>query len=204
KIPKLSTPLAKGIRTTEGILTYVVGGLITIVSGIDPQALPHKEAANLAVVLTVLYTIQRGLLKVVAIQKGFGVAAPIDDQKLEHTMAAMVDQASQVDQIVNEHGALLEKLNKFIDGSAPIGSDEVKNLLKEALSEALKEETSGLPGASAPTSSPTPESSSDPVADAAAGLTDKEEETVQPSGEDVASAYPPPAQIADGSAATPD
>lgn len=132
-IPKLSSPLAKGIRTTEGILTTIITTLIALTSVVDPHALPKKEGAILVAATTVLYTLQRGLIKIVAIQKGLGVAAPIDDEKLDHTLAAIVDQATAVDNLFSQHQQIADDLEhlKNIDLTKLPSKEEIEQLFSE-------------------------------------------------------------------------
>jgi hypothetical protein len=174
-IPKLSSPLAKGIRTTEGILTSVVGGMITAASLIDPHALPKKESAILLAGLSVLYTIQRGLIKVVALQKGLGVGAPIDDAKLDHTVAAITDQAASVSQLVDQHKDIAEDLNNLVAGGHLPTKEQLDTLLQQ-----LEKLANPLVPAETPAPA-TPEPVETPEATVAATeVTPDEEAAVQP------------------------
>lgn len=173
-LPTLSTPLKAGIRTTEGILSGVVAGLISVCSVIDPHALPKKEGAIITAGIAVLYGVQRTLLKVVAVQKGLGVGAPIDDQKLDHTMASIVDQATAVNQLVEQHQGIVDDLSKIDFTQLPTKAE-----LEELLSKL--ESFANQPPAPVPAPEPAPPAvPSDPVADAAVSITPAEEATVQP------------------------
>jgi hypothetical protein len=77
KIPKLSAPLAKAIRTSEGILVWGTNLALALAAGIDPSGLPPKYAAIVAGAVTALHVVSRTSLKVVALQQGIGIAAPI-------------------------------------------------------------------------------------------------------------------------------
>lgn len=112
KLPPLTSPLTKSIRTLEGILITLIASGTAILSLVDPSSLPHKEAGWLLTAQGGALLLQRGLLKIVAIQKGIGVGPPIDDQQLDKTMAAITDQAAAVADMVNTHGEVLTKLNQ--------------------------------------------------------------------------------------------
>lgn len=76
-IPKVTSPLAKAARTSEGALVALVNVGLVVGASIDPSKLPPKYAAVVAGALTGLHAINRTLLKVVAVQKGVGLASPI-------------------------------------------------------------------------------------------------------------------------------
>lgn len=191
-IPKLSTPLAKGIRTTEGILTTVISGLIVLVSGVDPSTLPRKEAAIVTAGLAGLFMVQRGLLKVVAIQKGFGVAAPIDNAKFEHTVAAITDQGAKLDDFINQHGQVITALENAGIGDLPTKT-QIQDMMKK-FEELLAQQPASAPTpAPEPAPAPAPVPVEDPVAVAAAGVSEA----------DVAAEVPPTLQTGDPSPATP-
>jgi hypothetical protein len=76
-LPKITAPLAKAARTSEGILLAVTAAAAGVGSAIDPSKLPPKEAAIVASALAGLHAVTRTTLKVVAVQKGVGVGAPI-------------------------------------------------------------------------------------------------------------------------------
>jgi hypothetical protein len=77
QIPRLSAPLTKAIRTSEGILTWLSSVVIAIGAAIDPSKLPPKVAAIVVGALTVAHSVSRTILKATAIQKDLGVDAPI-------------------------------------------------------------------------------------------------------------------------------
>lgn len=74
-IPKLSAPLVKDIRTGEGILEY---GLAGVSLGLALAGdLGYGKAATVATIAMVSKGVRRGLVKLVAVQKGVGIAEPI-------------------------------------------------------------------------------------------------------------------------------
>jgi len=77
-IPKVSAPLAKDIRTGEGVAFWLTSVGVAVTAAIDPTVLPVKWAATLVTVNAALQRVSRTLLKVVAIQKGVGVDQPIN------------------------------------------------------------------------------------------------------------------------------
>lgn len=193
-IPKLSAPLAKGIRTTEGILTTVVTGLIVLVSGLDPSTLPRKEAAWVTGGLAALFMLQRGLIKTVAIQKGLGVAPPIDDAKFDHTVQAITDQGAKLDDFINKHGQVVDALENAGIGELPT-KDQIAEMLKklEDLANAQPPVAPVSTPAPALAPEPVPVPVEDPVAVAAAGVSDA----------DVAAQVPPAMQTGDPAPAVP-
>lgn len=87
-VPKLSAPLAKAIRTSEGILVWLTNLGLAVGALIDPSTLPPKEAAIVASAVTGLHVASRTLLKVTALQQGAGVTAPLGDTDLVGPPAA--------------------------------------------------------------------------------------------------------------------
>lgn len=77
-IPKVSAPLAKAIRTSEGILNLVVAAALAAVTTLDPSKLPPKEAGILLVVIAGLHGIQRTMLKINAVQYLAGIGPAPD------------------------------------------------------------------------------------------------------------------------------
>lgn len=75
--PKLSAPLTKAIRTSEGILVWATNVVLAAGALVDPSTLPPKEAAVVGSVLTGLHVASRTLVKVTALQQGVGLAAPV-------------------------------------------------------------------------------------------------------------------------------
>lgn len=76
KPPQISGPLAKAIRTSEGVLVFAFNVVVAVGAALDPSKLPPKEAGILVAATTIAHSGLRTLLKVTAIQKGFGVGAP--------------------------------------------------------------------------------------------------------------------------------
>lgn len=100
KVPRLSAPLAKAIRTSEGILVYLVNIGLAAGSVIDPSKLPAKEAAIVGAGLTGLHVASRTLLKIAAVQKGLvpQLSSPIEPpalSQLEGPLKRLVEQAVQ-------------------------------------------------------------------------------------------------------------
>lgn len=82
-IPLLTTPLTKAIRTSEGIMVYLVNFVLGFGAAVDPSSLPPGVAAKWAAVVTVGHVLSRTLLKVFAAQKSFGVGPPDDAGQLK-------------------------------------------------------------------------------------------------------------------------
>jgi hypothetical protein len=76
-IPKLTNPLAKSIRTGEGILIWIVNAGIVVFSAINPSELPPEIAGILVSGLSALHLVSRTMLKATAVQKNIGIEAPI-------------------------------------------------------------------------------------------------------------------------------
>lgn len=74
--PKLSAPLTKAIRTSEGILVWLVNVGLAAGAILEPAKLPAKEAAIVGGALTGLHVASRTLLKITALQRGVGIEAP--------------------------------------------------------------------------------------------------------------------------------
>lgn len=63
-VPRQTTPLAKAVRTLEGVLLTGTAVVSAAASAIDPHQLPPKYAAVLATVASVALGVQRTVLKV--------------------------------------------------------------------------------------------------------------------------------------------
>lgn len=198
QLPQLSTPLTAGIRTTEGILSAIVTSLISICTIVDPHALPKKEAAILVAATAVLYGVQRTLLKVVAVQKGLGIAAPIDNVQLDHILGAVGAQAESVSQLVDQHATLV----KGVEGLAKNGLtkqsiDDLMKKLEEFANAPMV--VSAAPAVGETTPGPVHD---DPAMTAAVALSNAEEAGEQPSAEaaeeQLQAANPAPPQLAGG------
>lgn len=74
-IPQLTGPLVKDVRTGEGILEdlLIVAGPVMAATG----NLSFGHTALYMTILAGLKGVRRGLIKVVALQKGVGVGAPV-------------------------------------------------------------------------------------------------------------------------------
>jgi hypothetical protein len=86
-VPRLSAPLTKAIRTSEGILVWLVNLGLAAGALVDPTTLPPKEAAIVVSALTGLHVASRTLLKVTAVQQGVGIAPPVDEAALVEQLA---------------------------------------------------------------------------------------------------------------------
>lgn len=71
-VPKLSAPLTKAIRTSEGIAVWVLNIALGIASSIPQTHLSVKEAGILATITTGIHVASRTMLKVTAVSKGLG------------------------------------------------------------------------------------------------------------------------------------
>ena len=72
-IPKLSNPLSKAIRTTEGILVSVINVALLVGAAIPHTGLSPEVAGILASVNTGLLVASRTSLKLSALSKGLGL-----------------------------------------------------------------------------------------------------------------------------------
>lgn len=95
-IPKVSAPLAKSIRTGEGILIYLTSVGIAAGTLIDPSALPPTEASIVVGAIAVLHTIARTTLKITALQKNVGIGAPIAPKGLENVVTQVEHDVTSV------------------------------------------------------------------------------------------------------------
>ncbi len=104
-IPKLSAPLTKAIRTSEGILVWVVNLSLAAAALLEPSKLPPKEAAIVAGALTGLHLASRTLLKATALQQGIGIPAPPASQlKLPATTLNDANLAKIISDVVAAAG----------------------------------------------------------------------------------------------------
>lgn len=119
-VPKVSAPLAKAIRTSEGILVWASNLALAAGALVDPSKLPPKEAAIVAGALTTIHTIGRTVLKVTALQQGAGIGAPIPFDPLPAGAAGEVEQV--IAQGVTLAGTLSQKPATAItpDGAQPL------------------------------------------------------------------------------------
>lgn len=87
-IPKISNPLAKDIRTGEGILEYVIAAVLGL-AAILPHGLTWTQTGTYATILAGVKGFRRLLLKAIALQKGVGIADPIVDPDLLARLQAL-------------------------------------------------------------------------------------------------------------------
>src|ERR1019366_10303156 len=99
-IPKLSSPFVKAIRTSEGILVWVISAVLGVASAIPTTHLTTKEAAILASGVAALHVISRTALKITGVAKGFGLAPtpftpPAAVQNVVNEVPVVVGQIAQ-------------------------------------------------------------------------------------------------------------
>lgn len=122
-IPQFSAPLAKAIRTSEGILVYVINLGLAAGALLDPSKLPPREAAIVGSALAGLHVASRTLLKVVAVQAGVGVGAPIAVPKLPVSQATAATVVADAVKAVNDPAAAL----KAVEALLPTDAEEATN-----------------------------------------------------------------------------
>jgi hypothetical protein len=92
KVPKLSAPLTKAIRTSEGVMVWALNLSIAALTLVDPSRLPAKEAAILVSATTALHTAQRFGLKAIAMQKEIGIGPPTTFDPVPAAAAGEIEQ----------------------------------------------------------------------------------------------------------------
>lgn len=98
-IPKLSAPLVKDIRTGEGILEWILAGL-----GVVAGATGNLSIAHTGLYLTIVAAskgARRGLLKIVAAQKGY-IGAPLQPAILGEIGTFEPAAAKTIDEVLTE------------------------------------------------------------------------------------------------------
>lgn len=80
-----TNPLARAWKTTEGVVTIGLGTLISVLSGVDPSALPHKYAGILTVALAVTLQVSRSWVKANAASTALYQATP--DEEMAELLA---------------------------------------------------------------------------------------------------------------------
>lgn len=164
--PKLSAPLTKAIRTSEGILVWLTNIGLAAGALVDPTTLPPKEAAIVASAITGLHVASRTLLKVTALQQGAGIAAPVDDTDLmEHLASELADKLKlTVPAAVTVDGATVAKIVSAAIDAAGSPRAALHGVEDQVVSDA--EEFANQPPATA-ADSPRPESAVKPDTPAA-------------------------------------
>lgn len=119
-VPKVSAPLAKAIRTSEGVIVWVSNIVLGVGALLDPSKLPPKEAAIVAGALSAAHIASRTVLKATALQQGAGIAAPIPFDALPAGAAGELEQV--VAEGVTLAGTLSQKPSTAItpDGAQPL------------------------------------------------------------------------------------
>ena len=78
RIPLLTSSMTKAIRTSEGIMAWVITlgtGALSYIEGIE--FIPHQAAAIIIAANAALHIASRTLLKIFALQKEIGIEEPI-------------------------------------------------------------------------------------------------------------------------------
>ena len=108
-IPKLSAPLTKAIRTSEGVIVWVIGAALGIASAIPSTHLTTKEAGILASGIAALHVISRTALKGVALIKGVDPAlTPITFKPPTIVTNAVKEVPAVVGQVENDVSAITD------------------------------------------------------------------------------------------------
>ena len=94
-VPKLSQPLSKAIRTSEGIAIWAINIALGIAAAIPSTHLTVKEAGILATITTGLHVASRTALKVTAVAKAAGLP-PIAFAPSAAVTAAVADAPALV------------------------------------------------------------------------------------------------------------
>lgn len=107
-VPKHTSPLAKAIRTSEGILVYLINLVLGLGAIIDPSKLPPVVAAKWAAVLAIAHLVARTGLKILAVQRGLNIGDPIDPQALIDKTAADIASRTGAGPTIDEIRDLIE------------------------------------------------------------------------------------------------
>lgn len=90
----ITNPLAKSIRTLEGILAAAAGVTVWVISLVDPHTLSKPEAAKWSAVSAVALLVSRTIIKGLAILNPGGAAVPpLDVAALAANLAAHIGVA---------------------------------------------------------------------------------------------------------------
>lgn len=109
QIPKTTSALVKDIRTGEGIAEYALGGLVVILTALGDVTV--AKGVSTGVVLVIAKGARRGLLKLIAAQKGVGIGGAIPvagELKSSLLGGATPDQVlAEIDAAAGEVGTVL-------------------------------------------------------------------------------------------------
>src|ERR1039458_3598409 len=95
RIPKLSAPLTKLIRTTEGQLV-LFSNIALVLVPIITSSLSPKEAATLGVILNGTTFISRSVLKAIAALNVAGLPVPLAPLSAVHQMELTSDLSTEI------------------------------------------------------------------------------------------------------------
>lgn len=121
-IPKLSAPLVKAIRTTEGIVLAIAAAIPWVVTLVDPSKLPASVATHWSVYAAMALAVSRTAIKVVTALKGAtGIEpAPVDTESLAQKVAdkihATVPTKAEITGAINAAIAAVEHPEGILSG----------------------------------------------------------------------------------------
>ncbi len=118
KIPKLSIPLAKDIRTGEGVLEWATAVLVAL-AGVTGN-LSFAHTGTYLTIVAGIKGIRRGLLKIVAVQKQVGLDAPVPFTPSVELKAGSASVQLSPDEILKEIAAVEKAASDF---QAQAGAD---------------------------------------------------------------------------------
>lgn len=102
-VPKLSAPLAKSIRTGEGILVYATNVVLAVAAAL-PDGLSWTKAGLYLAILNGANVISRSALKFGALNAGLGIAPPatFDPYDPAHIAAVANAIVSDADELTSQ------------------------------------------------------------------------------------------------------
>lgn len=90
--PKLSAPLIKDIRTGEGVAEWAVGAAVGALTACSDLSV--AKGATYLTILAGLKGVRRGLVKIVALQQGAGIGAPLAPPQVLTTVLDETEKAA--------------------------------------------------------------------------------------------------------------
>lgn len=123
--PKLSQPLAKGIRTTEGLLIFGSNVLLAV-AAILPQGLTWQKSGLYITILNGVYAVSRGGVKAAALNAGIGVTrGPLTSQESFPSVASVFTEISNVEKalekVQNQPGTPADKITQGLSPTPVAG-----------------------------------------------------------------------------------
>lgn len=108
-MPKFTKPLAKSIRTGEGILVYATNVVLAL-AAVLPNGLSWTHTALYLTILNAVHVISRTALKATAVQKAVGLGGavtvdPIDPAELADILRTALGEAETRAQVVHPAGS---------------------------------------------------------------------------------------------------